>query len=103
MPNFVGACPFALSSRATGSQVWSGRNPAPRKQYGIHQGVAAFSALVAGMPAEMDVSIQDGSLLASRVAVQDANPTHLERDDPPIEARQGLTVQEVRAAGFEGH
>lgn len=42
----------------------------------VYQGVAAFSTLVAGMPVDMDVSIQeDGSLVASRVAVQDANPT----------------------------
>lgn len=44
----------------------------------VYQGVAAFSTLVAGMPVDMDVSIQeDGSLMASRVAVQDSNPTDL--------------------------
>jgi hypothetical protein len=44
----------------------------------VYQGVAAFSTLVAGMPVDMDVAIQsDGSLLATRVAVDDANPTNL--------------------------
>lgn len=51
----------------------------------VYQGVAAFSTLVAGMPVDMDVSIQeDGSLLASRVAVQDANPTDLSVVSGPL-------------------
>lgn len=51
----------------------------------IFQGVAAFSTLVAGMPVDMDVSIQeDGSLLASRVAVQDANPANLSVVSGPL-------------------
>lgn len=51
----------------------------------VYQGVAAFSTLVAGMPVDMDVSIQeDGSLLASRVAVQDANPTDLSVMSGPL-------------------
>ena len=50
-----------------------------------YQGVAGFSTLVAGLPVDLDVSIQqDGSLLASRVAVQDANPTNLSRVSGPL-------------------
>lgn len=51
----------------------------------VYQGVAAFSTLAVGMPVDMDVSIQeDGSLLASRVAVQDANPTNLSVVSGPL-------------------
>jgi Domain of unknown function (DUF5666) len=51
----------------------------------VYQGVAAFSTLVAGMPVDMDVSIQeDGSFLASRVAVQDVNPTDLSVVSGPL-------------------
>jgi hypothetical protein len=51
----------------------------------VYQGVAAFSTLAAGMPVDMDVSIQeDGSLLASRVEVQDANPTDLSVVNGPL-------------------
>jgi hypothetical protein len=51
----------------------------------VYQGVAAFSTLVSGMPVDMDVSIQeDGSLLASRVAVPDANPTDLSVVSGPL-------------------
>jgi Domain of unknown function (DUF5666) len=51
----------------------------------IYQGVAAFSTLAAGMPVEMDLAIQsDGSLLATRVSVPDANPTNLTDVDGPV-------------------
>lgn len=51
----------------------------------IFQGVASFSTLVAGMPVDMDVSVQgDGSLLASRVAVQDSNPANLSVATGPL-------------------
>ena len=51
----------------------------------VFQGVAAFSTLAASMPVDMDVSIQeDGSLLASRVAVQDANPADLSVANGPL-------------------
>ena len=40
----------------------------------VYQGVSGQSALVAGMPIEMDTAIQgDGSLLATRVEVEDTN------------------------------
>ncbi len=42
------------------------------------QGVSGFAQLTSGMPVDMDVTIQqDGSLLASRVAVYDTNTTNL--------------------------
>jgi hypothetical protein len=51
----------------------------------IYQGVAAFSTLVAGMPVDMDLAIQpDGSLLATRVSVSDANPTNLTDVNGPV-------------------
>ncbi|HEX8763825.1 MAG TPA: DUF5666 domain-containing protein [Candidatus Acidoferrum sp.] len=51
----------------------------------VYQGAAAFSTLVAGMPVDIDVSIQpDGSLLASRVAAQDANPTDVSVVSGPL-------------------
>ena len=51
----------------------------------LYQGVAAFSTLVAGMPVDMDLAIQpDGSLLATRVSVPDANPTNLTDLSGPV-------------------
>lgn len=51
----------------------------------LYQGVAAVSTLVTGMPVDMDLSIRpDGSLLASRVAVPDANPTDLSVVSGPL-------------------
>jgi hypothetical protein len=44
----------------------------------VFQGVAGFSALTAGMPVDMDASLQgDGSLLATRIAVADTNTSTL--------------------------
>jgi hypothetical protein len=51
----------------------------------IYQGVATFSTLVAGMPVDMDLAIQpDGSLMATRVSVSDANPTNLTDVNGPV-------------------
>jgi hypothetical protein len=51
----------------------------------IYQGVAALSALAAGMPVDMDLAIQpNGSLLATRVSVSDANPTNLTDVNGPV-------------------
>ena len=44
----------------------------------VFQGVGGFSELVAGLPVDMDVTLQaDGSLLATRVAVTDTSATDL--------------------------
>ena len=51
----------------------------------IYQGVAAFSTLAPGMPVDMDFAIQpDGSLMATRVFVSDANPTNLSDVNGPL-------------------
>jgi hypothetical protein len=44
----------------------------------VFQGISGASQLAAGLPVDMDVAIQaDGSLLATRVAVYDTNPSNL--------------------------
>ena len=44
----------------------------------VFQGISGGSQLAAGLPVDMDVAIQaDGSLLATRVAVYDINPSNL--------------------------
>ncbi|MGB6973766.1 MAG: hypothetical protein WBD67_03690 [Terracidiphilus sp.] len=51
----------------------------------VFQGVAGISALLAGMPVEIDANLRpDGSLLASRVSVPDANPTDLSFTTGPL-------------------
>src|SRR5208283_1151085 len=51
------------------------------------QGITGTSSLVAGMPATMDVVIQaDGSLLATRVEVDDPIPTDLSVTSGPLTA-----------------
>jgi hypothetical protein len=51
----------------------------------VYQGIPGLSALVAGMAVDMDEVIQsDGSLLATRVAVEDADPTHLSVASGPV-------------------
>jgi len=42
----------------------------------VYQGISGFSALAAGMSVDMDAAVQtDGSLLATRIAVEDSDPT----------------------------
>lgn len=51
----------------------------------VFQGVAAFSTLAAGIPVDFDAALQsDGSLLATRVEVQDANPSNLTVSGGPL-------------------
>ncbi len=51
----------------------------------VYQGITDFSALVAGMAVDMDAAIQtDGSLLATRVAVQDTDTTTLSITSGPL-------------------
>ncbi|MGO8817360.1 MAG: DUF5666 domain-containing protein [Terriglobia bacterium] len=51
----------------------------------VYQGVDAFSALAAGMFIDMDAAIQsDGSQLATRIAVEDLNPTNLSVATGPV-------------------
>lgn len=47
-----------------------------------YQGVTGFSQLAVGMPVDMDAAVQDdGSLLATRVAIYDTNPSNLTEYD----------------------
>ena len=51
----------------------------------VYQGISDFSALVAGMPVDMDAAVQpDGSLLATRVAVEDTDTTNLSMLNGPL-------------------
>jgi hypothetical protein len=51
----------------------------------VFQGVAGTSKLAAGMPVDLDVTIQEGgSLVATRVAVYDADPTTLTMENGPL-------------------
>ena len=51
----------------------------------VLQGVSGLPALVAGMPVDFDATVQaDGSLLATRIAVEDANTTNLTINSGPL-------------------
>lgn len=50
-----------------------------------YQGASGFSQLAAGMPVDMDATVQaDGSLLASRIEIYDSNPANLTMVDGPL-------------------
>lgn len=77
----IDATTSSLTVAAADGSTWSVQS----SNSTLYQGVAAFSTLVAGVPVDMDVSIQqDGSLLASRVSVSDANPTDLSVVSGPL-------------------
>jgi len=68
----------------------------------VFQGVAAFSTLVPGMPVDMDVAIQpDGSLLATRVAVEDVNVSNLTATSGPV-LNVNATVPALLTDGVQG-
>lgn len=68
----------------------------------VFQGIAGASALAAGLPVDMDVAIQtDGSLLATRVAVDDPNPSNLTISSGPL-VQMPASVPTVLAVGVEG-
>jgi hypothetical protein len=51
----------------------------------VYQGISGFAALAAGIAVDMDVAIQpDGVLLATRIAVEDANATNLSLWTGPV-------------------
>jgi hypothetical protein len=67
----------------------------------VYQGVAAFSTLTVGMPVDMDLTIQsDGSLLAMRVAVPEANPSNLSELNGPL-MQIAASVPSLLASGRE--
>ena len=77
----IGATQNSFVVAAADGPTWSVQSSSST----VFQGVAAFSTLVPGMPVDMDVSIQeDGSLLALRVAVRDANPANLSVVSGPL-------------------
>jgi hypothetical protein len=69
----------------------------------VFQGISSVSGLSAGMPVDMDVALQaDGSLLATRVAVYNADATNLSLSigqvmsaSPSQSSVDGLTAQTV--------
>lgn len=70
----------------------------------VFQGVAGFSALAAGLPVDMDAAIQvDGSLLATRVVVADAEPVNVTTWRGPLlyvgAGDQALSVMGVEEQG----
>jgi hypothetical protein len=77
--NSVAAGSFTAGALMTTSQT----STIPAWQVSVNgttafQGVGGISALTAGMPVDMDLAIQpEGSLLATRVAVHDANTNNL--------------------------
>jgi len=51
----------------------------------VYQGVPGFSALVAGMAVDLDVALQtEGTLLATRVTVEDTDPTNVSLWSGPV-------------------
>jgi hypothetical protein len=51
----------------------------------VYQGIPGFSSLVAGMAVDIDEAVEpDGSLLATRVAVPDSDPTNLSLTSGPL-------------------
>jgi hypothetical protein len=51
----------------------------------VYQGIGGFSGLVAGVPVDMDATLQpDGSLLAKRIAVYDTDPSNLSVTIGPV-------------------
>ncbi|MGA7342464.1 MAG: hypothetical protein WBE72_17865 [Terracidiphilus sp.] len=71
----------------------------------VYQGINGPSALVAGLPMDMDVAVQaDGSLLATRVEVDNANAADLSAWKGPVEfvgsAEPVLLAGAVEEQGF---
>ena len=68
---------------AADGPVWSASTNAAT----AFQGIPGISSLVTGMPINMDAAIQaDGSLLATRVEVDDTNPSDLSVTSGPLSA-----------------
>jgi hypothetical protein len=79
----------AVEAATNNFTVTSANGPVWSVQSGndtIFQGVPGFSALVAGISIDMDVALQtDGSLRATRVEVNDSNPTTLSAWSGPLQ------------------
>lgn len=82
--NAIGNALTVLSAEGTGGfgPTWQ----ASVSSATAYEGVGGFTQLAAGMPVDMDVVIQqDGSLVATRVAVYDTDTTELSVFTGPIE------------------
>jgi hypothetical protein len=67
----------------------------------VFQGIGGYSQLTAGMPVDMDAAIQpDGSLLATRISVEDTNTASLSIFEGPVEGVYAPT-QEFSIVGRE--
>ncbi len=77
----VSASDSSLSVTGADGAVWQVHTDGST----VFQGVSGFSALAGGMPVDMDVAIQqDGSMLATRAAVEDTNATNLSVSRGPL-------------------
>jgi hypothetical protein len=78
----------SVDASGTGFSVTGADGPIWQVSIGsgtVFQGVSSASQLVAGLPLDMDVAIQqDGSLLATRVAIYDTNTTNLGAESGPL-------------------
>lgn len=78
----VDAVGSSFAVTAADGPVWSSTSNGAT----TFQGIAGISALVVGMPVDMDVAMQsDGSLVATRVEVSDTNPSGLTLASGPVE------------------
>ncbi len=76
-----GAGGSSFSVTAASGAVWQVNSNSST----IFQGIGVVSALVGGLPVDMDVSIQpDGSLMASRVEVEDTNTANVSVTRGPL-------------------
>ena len=76
-----GASSSSFSITAASGAVWQVNSNSST----VFQGIGGASALVVGLPVDMDVSIQpDGSLMASRVEVEDTNTANLSVTRGPL-------------------
>jgi hypothetical protein len=71
----------------------------------VYEGVSGISALTAGMPVDMDATLQDdGSLLASRIAVADTDTTILTVTTGPLSkilsSQPSLVVESTTMYGY---
>jgi hypothetical protein len=75
----------------------------------VYQGISGFPELGAGVAVDMDAALQpDGSLLAKRIAVYDANPSNLSATIGPVIAVFGVgpvlynySTEELGAINFD--
>ena len=86
----AGSSPGSLTVTSADSSVTGGQSSSTTWQVSadgntIFQGIGNASGLAAGMPVDIDGALQsDGSILATRIAVPDADPTNLTVNSGPL-------------------